>query len=125
MTLDVLPNRLAVCRLAPGAPLADWMSTGAVSSITRTAHELSVVCDEGAVPEGVQAETGWRALALRGPIDFGLTGVLASLLVPLADAEVSIFALSTYDTDLVLVKERQLAPAVRAIRAAGAVVDEG
>lgn len=123
MTLDVLPGRLAVCRLAPDVPLAAWMGEGPLSSVTRTGAELSVVCAEGAVPDGVRAETGWRALALRGPIDFGLTGVLAGLLVPLAEADVSIFALSTYDTDVVLVREAQLDAAVAALRAAGCRVE--
>lgn len=119
MTLDVLPGRLAVCRLAPDAPLAPWMDEGAVSSISRTTAELSVVCAEASVPEGVRVEAGWRALALRGPIDFALTGVLVRILQPLAEADVGIFALSTYDTDLVLVKEVQLADAVAALRDAG------
>ena len=119
MTLDVLPGRLAVCRLAPDAPLALWMDEGVVSSLSRTTAELSVVCAEASVPEGVRVEAGWRALALRGPIDFALTGVLVRILQPLAEADVGIFALSTYDTDLVLVKEVQLADAVAALRDAG------
>ena len=119
MTLDVLPGRLAVCRLAPDAPLAPWMGEGVVSSLSRTTAELSVVCAEASVPEGVRVEAGWRALALRGPIDFALTGVLVRILQPLAEADVGIFALSTYDTDLVLVKEVQLAHAVAALRDAG------
>ena len=119
MTLDVLPGRLAVCRLAPDAPLAPWMGEGVVSSLSRTTAELSVVCAEASVPEGVRVEAGWRALALRGPIDFALTGVLVRILQPLAEADVGIFALSTYDTDLVLVKEVQLAHAVAALRNAG------
>ena len=119
MTLDVLPGRLAVCRLAPDAPLAPWMGEGVVSSLSRTTAELSVVCAEASVPEGVRVEAGWRALALRGPIDFALTGVLVRILQPLAEADVGIFALSTYDTDLVLVKEVQLADVVAALRDAG------
>lgn len=119
MTLDLLPDQLAVCRLDPDAPLADWMSRGPFTSITRTAEELSVVCDEAAVPADVQQERGWRALALRGPIRFELTGVLAGLLVPLADVGVSIFAISTYDTDVVMVKAAALAHAVEAIQGVG------
>jgi hypothetical protein len=122
MTLVLLPGRLAVCRLAPDAPLAPWMGEGVITGTTRTAAELSVVCGEGAVPEGVRAEAGWRALALQGPIPFHLTGVLVRLLQPLAEAGVGIFALSTYDTDIVLLKEAQLAEAVAALRAAGVEV---
>lgn len=123
MILDALPGRLAVCRLAPGAPLAAWMGEGAVAGALRTDDELSVVCDEAAVPAGVRAERGWRALRLRGPIPFEETGVLASLLAPLAAAGVSIFALSTYDTDVVLVKADALAEAVGALREAGVAVE--
>ena len=123
MTLDVLPGRLAVCRLAPDAPLAPWMGEGAVAGALRTDAELSVVCAEGAVPEGVRVEAGWRALRLRGPIPFDQTGVLASLLAPLADAGVSIFALSTYDTDVVLVKADRLGEAVAALEAVDVAVE--
>jgi len=122
VTLDVLPGPLAICRLSPDAPLADWMMRGEVASVTRTDAELSVVCAEAAVPEPVTAERGWRALRVRGPLAFELTGVLAGLATTLAEAGVSIFALSTYDTDVILVREVALADAVGALRAAGHVV---
>ena len=98
------------------------MGEGAVAGALLTDAELSVVCAEAAVPDGVRAEVGWRALRLRGPVPFEETGVLASLLAPLAAAGVSIFALSTYDTDVVLVKAAALADAARALRAAGVAV---
>jgi hypothetical protein len=85
----------------------------------RTASELSVVCAAAGVPDDVRAERGWRALAVEGPLDLALTGVLASLLVPLAHAGVSIFAVSTYDTDYVLVRSERLADALEALRGAG------
>ncbi len=125
MTLDVLPGRLAVCRLAPSASVAPWMQAGALWSVTRTDAELSVVCAEGAVPEGVTAERGWRALRVRGPLDFALTGVLAGLARSLAEADVSIFAVSTFDTDVLLVKADRLTDAVGALRAAGHDVVSG
>ncbi|MGB3545213.1 ACT domain-containing protein [Rubrivirga sp.] len=123
MTLDLLPGVLAVCRLDPDAALEAWMGQGSVSSITRTPVELSVVCQRDGVPEGVVLEDGWRALALRGPIPFELTGVLTRLLDPLAAAEVSIFAISTYDTDVVMVKALALEDAVTALRAEGHTVE--
>ena len=88
----------------------------------RTAAEVSVVCDAAGVPDGAAAERGWRALTVEGPLDFALTGVLAALAVPLAAAGVSIFAVSTYDTDHVLVRSERLADAVAALRAAGHTV---
>lgn len=95
------------------------METGALSSVTRTDGELSVVCDEEAVPEGVRAEPGWRALRVDGPLDFGLTGVLAGLASPLAEAGVALFSLSTFDTDYLLVKAGTLYEAVQVLGEAG------
>jgi hypothetical protein len=121
----VLPGALAVCRLPPDAALPGWALSGALNSVTRTAGELSVVCAEAAVPDRVQCERGWRALGIVGPLDFGLTGILAALTAPLAAAGISIFALSTYDTDYVLVREYALAAAVAVLRQAGMTVQEG
>ena len=122
MTLDVLAGRLAVCRLPPDAPVPAWAWGGAVQSVTRTDAELSVVCAEGAVPAGVRAERGWRALRVRGPLPFDAVGVLASIAAPLAAAGVSIFSLSTFDTDVVLVREGDLDAAVAALGGAGHAV---
>jgi hypothetical protein len=88
-------------------------------SITRTADELSVVCQQSNVPEEVQAELDWRAFKLEGPIDFGVTGVLYKLTEPLAQAQIGIFAISTYDTDYLLVKDANLLAAVEALTQAG------
>jgi hypothetical protein len=87
--------------------------------VTRTPDELSIVCAAGAVPDGSRSERGWRALRVAGPLDFSLTGVLVSLLAPLADAAVPAFAVSTHDTDYLLVKEESLARAADALRRAG------
>jgi uncharacterized protein len=121
----VLPGELAVARLEPGGPLPAWASAGGgdpLHAVVRTSSELSVVCAAARVPDGVRAERGWRALAVAGPLDFALTGVLAALAVPLAHAGVSIFAVSTYDTDHVLVRSERLGEAVEALRAAGHTV---
>ncbi|MDP9312816.1 MAG: ACT domain-containing protein [Chloroflexota bacterium] len=119
LSLAILPQRFAICRLEPQAPVPPWCWTDGLCAVTRTQHELSIVCLEVAVPAAVQSERGWRALQVDGPLDFGLTGVLAALAVPLAQAHISIFALSTFDTDYVLVRETQLERAVRALREAG------
>ena len=119
LELAILPESFAVSRLGASAPAPDWAGSGPLQSVTRTGEELSVVCLAEAVPRDVAAERGWRAIRVRGTLDFSLTGVLASLTAPLAEARVSIFALSTYDTDYVLVKAEALDRAVEALTAAG------
>ena len=125
LRLRLLPERCAVCRLDPDAAVPDWAAQGSLWSISRTGRELSIVCGEAAVPGDVLAERGWRVLEVAGPLDFALTGILAALAVPLAAAGISIFALSTYDTDYVLVRQAQLAAAITALRRAGMQIDEG
>ena len=120
LELKLMEGRLAVCRLAPDEDPPAWaLGAGAFSSVTRTADEWSVVCSEDAVPLGAQCERGWRIFQVAGPLDFGLTGILASIAAPLADAGVSIFGLSTYDTDYVMVKAENVDQATRALEAAG------
>src|SRR5262245_52923580 len=97
MKLIVLDDKLAIARLDAAAPIPAWPLRGGLSSITRTADELSVVCAADAVPAGVRVEPGWRGLRVAGTLDFSLTGVLASLAIPLAAAGISIFAISTFD----------------------------
>ena len=121
MKLTLFPTRLAVCRLAPDAALPDWPG-GAFISITRTPDELSIVCNESSVPDSVIAERGWSAFQLEGPIPFEVTGVAASLTAPLAAEGISLFLISTYDTDWLLVKESVRERAVAALRAAGYVL---
>jgi hypothetical protein len=87
--------------------------------VARTAGELSVVCPEELVPAGTTCGRGWRALEVEGPLEFGLTGVLASLAVPLAGSEVGILAIATYETDYVLVRESQLHLATQTLRERG------
>jgi hypothetical protein len=119
LRLRVLDEHLSVCRLHPGSGVSEWAVTGGFLSVTRTRDELSVVCPEAEVPEGVRSEGGWRALGLEGPFEFSEVGVLASVAAPLAEAGVGIFAMSTFDTDYVLVKEEQLESAVAALRGRG------
>ena len=111
MELTSLPEPLAICRLAPTERVPSWALElhESFSSITRTREELSIVCPEEAVPPDVEAETGWRALVVPGPLPFEQTGVLAGIAAPLAAAGISIFAISTYDTDYVLVRELERA----------------
>ena len=122
--LDVLPGAVAVCQLDADDPLPEWLdlTDRHLVSVTRTATELSIVTQQDDVPLGVVAERGWRVLAVRGPLAFSLTGVLASLAQPLADAGIPIFVLSTYDTDVLLVRDEGLDRAVAALTEAGHTV---
>ena len=112
-----------MCRLEPGARVPDWCGGGSFLNIVRSPDELSIVCLENLVPAGVHAEMGWVALRLNGPFAFSMTGVLASFLVPLAVARVPIFAVSTFDTDFVLIKRDDVARAKRALGEAGHQAD--
>jgi uncharacterized protein len=119
LRLSVLEGRIAVCRLDPPAEIPGWATDAPFFSVTRTSDELSIVCPEERVPPGVTCERGWRALRFDGPFEFGLVGVLASVAVPLAQSEVCILAIATYDTDYVLVQESQLDLAVATLRRRG------
>jgi enamine deaminase RidA (YjgF/YER057c/UK114 family) len=117
MNVVVLEETLAICRLDPSNRIPSWaleLHEGFVS-ITRTKEELSIVCPQEAVPPDTRVEEDWRALKVPGPIPFSQTGVLANLANPLAKAGISIFAIATYDTDYVLVRQRDLPRALEAL----------
>ena len=122
VTLTLLPGDYAICRLAPDAPDPIWTRHSPVSVIARTADELSVLCASEKVPAGTQCETGWRLFKFQGPFAFTQTGILAAVLTPLAQAQVGILAVSTFDTDYVLVKDTNLSRAQNVLVAAGHVV---
>jgi len=105
LTLEISELELAICRLPPTSSIPDWIGKSDFISVTRTRDELSIVCREDLVPDDVKAEHNWRMLGIQGPLDFSMTGVLASLVNPLADAGIAVFVISTYDTDYLLVKE--------------------
>jgi len=119
LTLLVVEGAYAVCRLAADAPRPAWAAGGRFASVTRTPDELSVVCEQDAVPADVRCERGWRALRVAGTLDFAMTGVLASLVGPLAGAGVPVFVISTFDTDYLFLKEQEFARGVEALRQAG------
>ena len=125
MKLLVLPDAFAIARFEPADAIPAWAFDPPVSSVTRTREELSVVCAASHVPPQIAAERGWRCLRVAGTLDFSMTGVLASIAGPLANAGVSIFAISTYDTDYMLVREHALPAAIAALAAAGHDVDAG
>ena len=122
LPLTLLPALLAVCRLPPDAPLPAWATGRGFISITRTDEELSIVVHQDRVPGDTTAVGPWRALKVQGPLDFALTGILAALTAPLAEVGISLFAIATYDTDYILVREERLQAAINALRAAGHLV---
>ena len=127
MDLRVLDDRLSVCKLPPGSPWPVPEAGSRFWSVTRTDSELSIVCPEDEAPTGehVRVEPDWRALEVAGPLDFSMVGVMAGLTQPLADVDVSVFVVSTYDTDYVLVHAAALERAVEALRGAGHTVHAG
>src|SRR5262245_6914446 len=124
LTLFVLPDSLAVCRLDKNDPLPNWASSQSFVSVTRTADELSILCPQSLVPDGVRCERGWRCLRVAGTMDFSMIGVVASLITPLAGAGISVFVVSTFDTDYVLVKDNDLKMVLTVLCAAGHNVNE-
>ena len=120
LDLQVLPGDYAICRLPAGTALPARLDPGAgVVSVTWTPDEVSVICPSEQAPDGATVETPWRCLRVAGLVELALTGVLASLTGPLAEARVNLFAFSTYDTDYLLVPAVRLAEAVAALTAAG------
>jgi hypothetical protein len=120
----VLPDRYSICRLPAPEPVPLWALQGAFTCVTRTSSEWSVVCETAFVPAGVQEERDWSVLGVEGPLDFGLIGVIAQLARQLADAAISTFVISTYETDYLLVREIDLGRAVATLRAAGHRVED-
>jgi hypothetical protein len=118
MRVRILDGGYAIARLPADAEIPAWVG-GPFCSLTRTVDELSIVVAENLLPAGVTAEAGWRLLAVEGPLDFSQIGVLASLADPLTAAEVSLFAISTYDTDYLMVRRTDLQRAREVLEKAG------
>ena len=125
LKISVLPEVFMVCRLDKDAEVPDWAWAGEFVSITKTPEELSIVCRQVDVPKNVRCEKDWRCLKVNGPLDFSSVGILASLSVPLSKAGVSIFAVSTYDTDYLLVKEKDLERTILVLNREGHIVERG
>ena len=109
----------AICRLAPGSPIPEWVQAGDYWSVTHTPDELSLVVLEAQLPAGVVASRGWRALRFAGPLPLDQTGILASVTTPLAAAHISVFVIGTFDTDYVLIPQAQQRDAFVALERAG------
>lgn len=118
MKLENVSGVFAVCRLEPDAVWTVPPDAGFVS-ITRTDRELSIVCEESIAPNGALVEPGWKCVRVAGSIPFETTGLLASLTQPLAEAEISVFAFSTFDTDYLMVKSDCFERAMDVLNGAG------
>ena len=123
LSLKILPGQMAVYRLEPSAPLPDWIDNATFHSITRTEEELTLVCRHVHVPAGIKCESGWKCFRVQGVLDFSEIGIMFSITQPLAKSGVSVFVISTFDTDYFLVKRKDLPKAIDALTAAGHQVD--
>lgn len=125
LDLVLLPDDYAVCRLNPGEAVPEGLDAGdGVVSVTWSATEISIICRSEQAPMGGVVNTPWRCLRVVGPLDLALTGILAALANPLADARVNIFAFSTHDTDYLLVPSVRLGEALAALESAGHRITE-
>lgn len=106
LTLSILPTSLAVCQFPKDTPIPFYVFTASFFSITQTEDELSVVCDQSVVPADVKKTIDWRAFKVEGPLDFSQVGILSSLAKPLAENQIPIFVISTYDTDYLLAQDK-------------------
>jgi hypothetical protein len=119
ITLQPVPGTFAVTKLGISSPTPEWATRGIFTSITRTPDELSIVCPEENVPADVPSERGWRCLRVAGRLDFSMVGTLASLVNPLAQAKITVFVLSTFDTDYLFVRGEDFAVALQALGRTG------
>jgi hypothetical protein len=119
MKLSTLIGNYSVCRLNPDQTIPDWATRPGYYSVTRTGSELSIVCESENVPHDVEVESGWCGLEVEGPLDFNQVGILASLVQPLADAQIPVFVVSTYQTDYLFLKLEHLPEAIRVLAGSG------
>jgi hypothetical protein len=115
LNMTLLKDRFGVCRLDENEAIPKWAVDSTFFSITKTMDELSVVCEQKRVPENIRCERDWFALKVEGPLDFSLVGILARISSILSKEEISIFAISTYDTDYILVKEKDVEKAINVL----------
>ena len=112
LTMKLLKEEYGVCRLDNAEEIPEWAKNSDFFSITKTGEELSIVCAEESIPSGIKCERHWKILKIQGPLDFSLVGILASISSILAQNKISIFAISTYDTDYILVKNKDIENAI-------------
>ncbi len=119
LTMQLLKEKFSVCRLDSNEKIPSWIGDNGFVSITRTLDELSIVCLEENVPKEITQEKDWRILQVKGPLDFSLVGILSAISTLLANNKISIFAISTYDTDYILVKDTEINNAISILSTSG------
>ena len=119
INLTVTDGLYSIIKLPPEAAIPQWALESAFFSITKTGDELSVVAESGCAPKGLDADAGWRTLKIEGVLDFSLVGVIAGISSVLAENNISVFVVSTYNTDYILIKKDNLDKAVRALKECG------
>lgn len=115
LTLKILKNRYSVCRLNKNDEIPKWIFQEEFFSITRTDDELSIVCLQDKIKEDIKCEKDWKVLKIEGPLDFSLVGILSRISTLMANNDISIFAISTYDTDYILIKEESIKRAIEVL----------
>ena len=123
LTFVILRETFAICRLDKDAPIPEWTFQGGLFSVTRTKDELSIVCPQINVPKGIICNQGWSCLKVMGPLDLFLTGIISSIATTLEEEGISLFSISTYDTDYVMVREKDLEKAIFALTEAGQKIE--
>lgn len=118
-SLSLMRGVFAVCRLDKEAPVPGWALEGRFFCVARTPDELSVVCEQGGVPEGVEREDGWRCLKVESPFAFDLAGVVSSMAARLAEEGTKILLVATWDSDYLMVKQHDLEPTIATLKEAG------
>ncbi len=116
MKIEILPVEVSVSRLSSTSFIPDWVKESLFYSVTRTSDEISIVCESQYVPKDVKSEDGWSILKILDLLNFDLTGILSSIIVPLGDNRISVFAISTYNTDYILVKQDKLEEAIEILK---------
>jgi hypothetical protein len=123
LALIILRETFAICRLDKDTPIPDWALQGNLFSVTRTIDELSIVCPLRNVPKGILCNQGWSCLKAKGPLDLSSTGIISSIALTLEREGISLFSISTHDTDYVMVKEKDLEKAIFALTEAGQKIE--
>jgi hypothetical protein len=122
LKLSTLKDSFSICKLDPSSDIPSWAWEGDFFSITRTTDELSIICDCKNIPEKMKCEHNWQVLMIEGPFEFEEIGILHSITKPLAEAEISLLTISTYDTDYILIKEGHYEEAIKSLERAGHII---